>query len=123
MTKMKKFNSLYQQYKDKVDFLKVESTQAYVRHKLTRHDLPPGGCTRKEMEETYRKMVYSGYEGDLNDGMKVYKLLPTFVGYFQGTLFEKIGFSSYDGDAEVLPTQEVWDLMEKQVAMLSGKLL
>jgi len=123
MSRMKKFNSLYKQYKDKVDFLKVESTKAFQRHKLTKDDLPAGGCTRKEMEETYRKMVYLGTEGDLNDEFKIYKFLPTFVGYFQDTLFDKIGFSSYDTRAEMSDRQEVWDLMDKQVALISGKLL
>lgn len=123
MSRMKKFNSLYKQYKDKIHFLKVESTKAFQRHKLTKHDLPAGGCTRKEMEETYRKMVYLGTEGDLNDEFKIYKFLPTFVGYFQGTLFDKIGYSSYDTRAEMSDRQEVWDLMEKQVALISGKIL
>ncbi len=91
MKTIKKFNSLYQQYKDKVDFLKVESTKAYTRYKLTKKDLPTR-CTRKEIEETFRKMEYAGYCGDLNDGMKVFTFLPSFVGYFKGTQFEKIGF-------------------------------
>jgi len=112
LNRNKIFNKLYREYKDKVQFLRVEANDAFTIYILTKKDLPQG-CGRKETEKIWKNHRISGYKGDLNQGFKIENdELPGYAGYFMGIHFEVIRYNT--------PKIYAYDSMESEVQRLSS---